>query len=77
MVEIRISDTGCGIPQADFERIFHPFFTTKNMGRGTGQGLALCHDIIVNRHSGFVNVTSELGVGTTFHIQIPLHSPAH
>jgi signal transduction histidine kinase len=70
-VEISISDTGAGIPEAVRSRIFEPFFTTKPVGKGTGQGLALAHTAIVRRHGGKIWFDTELGKGTTFYIRIP------
>ncbi len=71
-IRIEICDNGCGIPGKLLTRIFDPFFTTKDVGKGTGQGLAIAHDIIVNRHGGSIMVTSEVGVGTTFSIWLPI-----
>jgi PAS domain S-box-containing protein len=71
-LELSISDTGCGIPEKNLHRIFDPFFTTKEVGKGTGQGLAICHDIVVKKHGGTINVTSEVGQGTTFVLRFPL-----
>lgn len=70
--EIRIKDTGSGIPQENIERIFKPFFTTKSAGKGTGQGLAIAHSVIVEKHQGTIQVESNVGEGTTFVIRIPL-----
>lgn len=70
---ISIQDTGAGIPEAIRSRIFEPFFTTKEPGKGTGQGLALVHSAIVERHGGAIWFDTEVGKGTTFSIQIPLH----
>jgi signal transduction histidine kinase len=70
-VEISISDTGAGIPEAVRARVFEPFFTTKPVGKGTGQGLSLAHTAIVRRHGGKIWFDSELGKGTTFYIRIP------
>ena len=70
--EIRIKDTGSGIPQENIERIFKPFFTTKSAGKGTGQGLAIAHSVIVEKHQGTIQVESNVGEGTTFIIRIPL-----
>jgi signal transduction histidine kinase len=70
-VEIRVLDTGCGIPDENLGRIFDPFFTTKEVGRGTGQGLAIVHTAIVKRHHGSVSVESELGKGSVFTVRIP------
>ena len=72
-VEIRIKDTGCGIPESIRERIFDPFFTTKDVGRGTGQGLNIAYRIIKQQHGGELNFESEPGVGTTFIIRLPKH----
>ena len=71
-VEIRIADTGSGIAEEIRPRIFDPFFTTKEVGRGTGQGLTFVHSIIVEQHGGTVTFESEMGVGTTFVIRLPL-----
>lgn len=69
--EIRISDTGGGIPIAIQEKIFDPFFTTKEVGKGTGQGLALSYSIIKERHNGDLFFETVAGESTTFIIQIP------
>jgi len=71
-VEIRINDTGRGIPEEHIKKIFEPFFTTKAVGKGTGQGLAISHAIVVEQHKGVLDIESEVGVGTTFIIQLPL-----
>ena len=71
-VEIRIKDTGSGIPDKIKERIFDPFFTTKDVGKGTGQGLAIAFDIVVNKHGGTISVDSEEGKGSTFIIRLPI-----
>ena len=70
--EIRVSDTGCGIEQENADRIFDPFFTTKAVGKGTGQGLAIAQSVVEERHGGSIRVESEVGVGTTFIISLPL-----
>jgi len=70
--EVTVTDTGCGIPPQSLDKIFEPFFTTKPVGKGTGQGLAIAHDIVVNKHGGTIDVRSEVGVGSTFVIRIPL-----
>jgi len=67
---LTISDTGIGIPQENFHKLFTPFFTTKEVGEGTGLGLALFFNIIENHH-GRIDVESEVGVGTTFKIFLP------
>ena len=74
-VEIAISDTGAGIPEAHRERIFDAFFTTKEVGRGTGQGLAISRTIVVDRHGGTLTFDSQVGIGTTFYVRIPLAGP--
>jgi two-component system NtrC family sensor kinase len=71
-VVISISDTGCGIPPAVRDRIFDAFFTTKAVGRGTGQGLAIARSIVVERHRGSIGLDSVVGQGTTFHIRLPV-----
>jgi signal transduction histidine kinase len=73
--EIRVSDTGTGIPEHARSKVFDPFFTTKDVGRGTGQGLALAHSFVVGHHGGSIRFETELGVGTTFIFTVPL-SPA-
>ncbi|MUM76440.1 PAS domain S-box protein [Pseudodesulfovibrio sp. F-1] len=70
-VIISISDTGTGISPEIRNKIFNPFFTTKEVGKGTGQGLAIVHDIIVERHGGVIDVESEPGRGSTFIIRLP------
>ncbi|HCG03624.1 MAG TPA: PAS domain-containing sensor histidine kinase, partial [Desulfovibrio sp.] len=70
-VEIRIADTGTGIPEEVRDRVFDPFFTTKAVGKGTGQGLAIAHDIVVKKHGGAIDFTSAPGQGTTFTITLP------
>jgi signal transduction histidine kinase len=70
--EIRVGDTGTGITEANRARIFDPFFTTKQVGKGTGQGLAISHNVVVEKHGGTISVESEEGAGTTFVIRLPL-----
>lgn len=69
-IEVRISDTGCGISNEDLSKIFEPFFSTKGQ-KGNGLGLAVIWGIIDN-HNGTINVESEVGKGTTFIIRLPL-----
>ena len=69
---IEISDTGCGIPEGLGERIYAPFFTTKEVGRGSGQGLAIARSIVVDKHCGSLSYDSEVGKGTTFTISLPI-----
>jgi signal transduction histidine kinase len=75
-VEIRVSDTGAGIPVEVRDKIFNPFFTTKPVGKGTGQGLALAHNIIVEKHQGSIQVETEVGKGTTFIVRLPADGDA-
>ncbi len=71
-VIISIADTGCGISDKIVNRIFDPFFTTKEVGKGTGQGLSLAYNIIVNHHHGAINVHTQENIGTTFTIELPI-----
>ncbi len=69
---LRVTDNGCGIPSDIIDNIFDPFFTTKPVGKGTGQGLSIVRNIIVQKHQGAVKVESKAGEGTTFSLKIPL-----
>ena len=69
--EISISDTGTGIPDEIQDKIFNPFFTTKEVGKGTGQGLSLAYSTIVDKHNGKINFETSAGKGTTFIIKLP------
>jgi PAS domain S-box-containing protein len=71
-VQITISDNGCGIARENLDKIFDPFFTTKEVGRGTGQGLAIARSIVVDKHAGEIDVSSEIGQGTQFDISVPV-----
>jgi PAS domain S-box-containing protein len=71
-VVVTISDTGGGIPQAIRDKVFDPFFTTKEVGKGTGQGLAIAHRIIVEHHEGSIAFDTEVGRGTRFTIRLPI-----
>jgi signal transduction histidine kinase/CheY-like chemotaxis protein len=75
LVRIVISDNGPGISTENLRKIFDPFFTTKPVGQGTGLGLSLCYGI-VKEHGGAIHVTSELGEGSTFSIELPSASAA-
>jgi signal transduction histidine kinase len=66
-----VQDTGVGIKNENLEKIFLPFFTTKPVGKGTGQGLAISHTIIVENHRGTLDIASELGQGTTVAVRLP------
>jgi signal transduction histidine kinase len=71
-VVIAIADNGGGIPAKVQARIFEPFFTTKEVGVGTGQGLAIAHNVIVKSHQGQIWFDSKEGIGTTFYIKLPM-----
>ena len=75
-VVIDVEDNGCGIPEANLHKIWNLFFTTKEVGKGTGQGLAITHRIIVDHHGGAIRVASKVGEGTRFTIRLPIESPA-
>jgi signal transduction histidine kinase len=70
--EIRVQDTGTGIPEEIRSRIFDPFFTTKQAGKGTGHGLAVAHSVIVDKHGGSINLETSPGAGTTFILRLPM-----
>ena len=70
-VEIKVSDTGCGIPEENLGKLFTPFFTTKALGKGTGLGLSIVYGII-KMHKGQITAQSEVGQGTTFTITLPI-----
>jgi PAS domain S-box-containing protein len=70
-VEIRIQDTGSGIPEKVRARIYDPFFTTKEVGKGTGQGLAIARSVVVDKHGGTIHFETEEGKGTTFTVRLP------
>ena len=71
--EIRIGDTGGGIPEKIRGRVFDLFFTTKEIGQGTGQGLAISRAVVVEKHGGTITFDTEVGKGTTFVIRLPIH----
>ena len=77
MVVIDISDNGGGIPDRSREKVFDPFFTTKEVGKGTGQGLAIARSVVVDKHEGKLTFSVESGIGTTFHIVLPIKGPKH
>ncbi len=72
-ITIRIADNGPGMTQKICQQVFDPFFTTKPVGKGMGLGLSICYQIIVDKHGGQLHCLSELGRGTEFVIQIPIH----
>jgi two-component system NtrC family sensor kinase len=71
-VEVKISDTGSGIPEENLQKIFDPFFTTKDVGKGTGLGMNIAYNII-KKHHGTIAVDSQAGKGTTFTIRLPVN----
>jgi signal transduction histidine kinase len=71
-VEISVTDSGAGIPEAVRSKIFDPFRTTKEVGKGTGQGLALARAVVVDKHGGTLTYETEMGKGTAFRIRLPL-----
>ena len=75
-VEIRIRDTGTGIPLHAQPHVFEQFYTTKQIGKGTGQGLALARAVIVDQHAGTLTFETQPGTGTTFIIRLPLQQNA-
>jgi signal transduction histidine kinase len=74
-LEVRVADAGTGIPEADLERIFDPFFTSKPAGEGSGLGLAVARGIVTD-HGGTIEVASQPGKGTEFRIVLPAHEAA-
>jgi PAS domain S-box-containing protein len=69
---IDVTDTGTGVPPEIADMLFDPFFTTKDVGIGTGQGLALVRNLVTDRHAGTITFTTEIGVGTTFTVRLPV-----
>ncbi|MEH2417513.1 hybrid sensor histidine kinase/response regulator [Nostoc sp.] len=75
MVKIAIADNGLGIEESLRSRLFDPFFTTKPVGKGSGLGLSISHQIIVQKHRGNITCTSSVGQGAEFAIEIPIEQP--
>jgi PAS domain S-box-containing protein len=73
--ELQFEDNGCGISQHIIDKIYDPFFTTKEVGRGSGQGLAIARSIVVDKHSGRISVASTPGEGTCFTVRLPVGGP--
>jgi signal transduction histidine kinase len=71
-VMIAVTDTGTGMSKDVLQKAFDPFFTTKEIGQGTGQGLAIAHAVVVDKHGGKIDVASQVGQGTTFTITLPV-----
>lgn len=74
LAHLTISDTGCGIPKEHLSKLFTPFFTTKEVGEGTGLGLTVVHGII-QEHEGTIKVESQVNQGSTFKISLPIYNP--
>ena len=72
-VILEVEDTGGGIPEEIRERVYDQFFTTKEVGRGTGQGLSVARKVIINGHNGSLDFTTEMGKGTTFIVKLPVN----
>ena len=74
--EVRVKDSGTGIPEEIQANIFNPFFTTKGVGKGTGQGLAIAYGVIVRKHGGTISFDTAMGAGSTFKIRLPIDGTA-
>ncbi len=72
MVEVSVSDNGTGMAQDVRERVFEPFFSTKEAGKGSGQGLSICHNIVTEQHGGEIMLSSHVGEGSCFTIRLPI-----
>ena len=68
---LSVQDTGCGIPEGNKDSVYDPFFTTKEIGKGTGQGLAIVYSLI-EKHGGSIELVSTEGEGTTFTVRLPM-----
>ena len=76
-VEIRIRDNGRGMSKETLDKLFTPFFTTKPPGEGTGLGLSVSYDIVVEQHGGTIRADSEVGAYAEFVIELPCHGPGN
>ena len=76
-VAIEVKDDGCGIPKHLHERVFEPFFTTREVGKGTGQGLALSYKTVTEHLGGTISLSSDEGLGASFVVRVPGSLPAH
>ena len=74
-VKIVITDNGLGMPEQVRQKIFNPFYTTKPVGKGTGIGMSISYQIVIEKHRGKLDCLSKIGQGTAFIIQIPLDCP--
>ena len=74
-IEVQISDTGSGIPDFARPHIFEPFYTTKEVGTGSGQGLAIAYNFVEIKHGGKLTFETQIGKGTTFIIRLPINPP--
>ena len=74
--EIRVADTGCGMTKEIKAQVFDPFFTTRDVGEGMGQGLAVAYTVVVDKHGGTIGVESESGNGSCFTIRLPIQEAA-
>ena len=74
-IQLKIQDNGLGMSAEILSHIFQPFFTTKPVGEGTGLGLSVCKNIVVQKHHGDLRAESEVGVGTIFIITLPIQQP--
>lgn len=77
VVHISVADTGRGMTPEEQAMAFHAGFTTKPLGEGAGLGLSICKEIIEEKHGGSITLESEPGVGTTFHLRIPVARSSH
>ena len=70
-LKIEVSDNGSGIPKNIRDKVFNPFFTTKEVGQGTGQGLSMAYNVVVENHGGNIYFDTEVEKGTTFVVELP------